>query len=68
MTPDHHLLQLDFARAELRADVPAGDAQDVPVDVTLPDASAPYLLKIDMVDEHVCWFEDMGSRPVYAAV
>jgi hypothetical protein len=68
MTPDHHLLQLDFARAELGADLPAGGTQDVAVDVTLPDAAAPYLLKIDMVDEHVCWFEDMGSRPVYAAV
>ena len=38
------------------------------MDVTLPDAGTPYLLKLDMVDEHVCWFEDMGSRPVYAAV
>jgi len=68
MTPDHHLLQLDFARAELPADVPAGASLDVPVDVTLPDAGTPYLLKLDMVDEHVCWFEDQGSRPVYAAV
>ena len=67
MTPDHHLLQLDFARAELPADVPAGTEAEVPVAVTLPDARTPYLLKIDMVDEHVCWFEDVGSRPVYVA-
>jgi SAM-dependent methyltransferase len=68
MTPDHHLLQLDFARAELSADVPAGGTLEVPVDVALPEAGTPYLLKLDMVDEHVCWFEDVGSRPVYAAV
>ena len=34
----------------------------------LPDDSAPYVLKLDMVDEHICWFEDMGSRPVYVSV
>lgn len=68
MTPDHHLLQLDFARAELPADVPGGGAADVPVELTLPDAGTPYLLKLDMVDEHVCWFEDVGSRPIYVAV
>jgi SAM-dependent methyltransferase len=68
MTPDHHLLQLDFARAELPADVPAQAGTEVPVAITLPDAATPYLLKLDMVDEHVCWFEDQGSRPVYAAV
>jgi SAM-dependent methyltransferase len=68
MTPDHHLLQLDFARAELPADVPAGDTVVVPVDLPLPEAGTDYLLKLDMVDEHVCWFEDVGSRPVYVAV
>ena len=68
MTPDHHLLQLDFARAELPADVPGGESIEVAVDVALPEAGTDYLLKLDMVDEHVCWFEDMGSRPVYAAV
>jgi SAM-dependent methyltransferase len=68
MTPEHHLLQLDFARAELPADVPGGQSVEVAVDLALPEAGAPYLLKLDMVDEHVCWFEDLGSRPVYVAV
>ena len=36
--------------------------------MTLPDAGASYVLKLDMVDEHVCWFEDVGSRPVYVAI
>lgn len=68
MTPEHRLLALDFARAELPADVAAGEATDVPVEIALPEAGTPYLLKLDMVDEHVCWFEDVGSRPVYVAV
>ena len=41
---------------------------EVEVSVTLPDATAPYILKFDLVDEGVCWFEDVGSRPVYVAL
>jgi hypothetical protein len=40
----------------------------VVVDLTLPDAAAGYVLKLDLVDEQICWFEDVGSRPVYLAV
>jgi SAM-dependent methyltransferase len=68
MTPDRHLLQLDFARAVLPHDVPAGGAAQVEVDLGLPDAAAGYVLKLDLVDEQICWFEDVGSRPVYVAV
>ncbi|MET0551592.1 MAG: methyltransferase domain-containing protein [Vicinamibacteria bacterium] len=68
MTPDRRLLQLDFARAVLPHDVAAGTAAEVPVDLTLPDAAAGYVLKLDLVDEQICWFEDVGSRPVYVAV
>jgi hypothetical protein len=68
MTPERKLLNLDFARGVLPGDVEPGQALEVPVEVTLPDASAPYVLKLDPVDEHVCWFEDGGSRPLYLAV
>jgi hypothetical protein len=37
----------------------------MPFDVTLPDASVSYVLKIDLVDEGICWFEDAGSTPAY---
>lgn len=68
MTPDRRLLQLDFARALLPHDVAAGVTAEVAVDLTLPDAAAGYVLKLDLVDEQICWFEDVGSRPVYVAV
>jgi SAM-dependent methyltransferase len=68
MTPDRHLLQLDFARAVLPHDVPAGGSAEVAIDLALPDAAAGYVLKLDLVDEQICWFEDVGSRPVYVAV
>ncbi len=68
MTPERRLVNLDFARSELPSDVPPGGRLEVPVDLTLPSDAEPYVLKIDLVDEHVCWFEDRGSRPVYLAV
>jgi hypothetical protein len=40
----------------------------VAIGITLPDATTPYILKLDLVDEGVCWFEDVGSRPVYVSV
>ncbi len=67
-TPERKLLDMDFARAVLPHEVSPGSRVEIPVDLTLPDPTAPYALKLDMVDEHVCWFEDMGSRPVYVVV
>jgi hypothetical protein len=32
------------------------------------DPSAWKRLKLDLVDEHICWFEDAGSVPVYVAL
>ena len=67
-TPDRHLLDLDFARAVLPEDLPAGRTADVAVELTLPLGADSYLLKLDMVCEHICWFEDRGSPVVYLAV
>ena len=68
MTPERRLLDMDFARAELPQDVAPGESCTVPVQVRVPDAARPYLLKLDLVDEHVCWFEDIGSRPLYVSL
>jgi ubiquinone/menaquinone biosynthesis C-methylase UbiE len=68
MTPERHLLDMDFARAELLRDVAPGSTIDLIVDLRLPNADAPYVLKLDMVDEHVCWFEDVGGKPVFVAL
>jgi ubiquinone/menaquinone biosynthesis C-methylase UbiE len=68
LTPERTLLDLDFARAPLPSDLPPGGVVDVPVDAALPDRSAAYVLKLDMVDEHVCWFEDVGGKPVFVTV
>jgi len=62
------LLKRDFYRASLPGNIRAGETSEVPISLTLPDGSTPYVLKIDMVDEVVCWFEDVGSRPIYVSV
>jgi ubiquinone/menaquinone biosynthesis C-methylase UbiE len=67
-TPERKLLNMDFARAVLPHEVAPGGKVQIAVDVALPDPAASYALKLDMVDEHVCWFEDMGSRPVYVVL
>jgi SAM-dependent methyltransferase len=68
LSAERRLLARDFVRAELAADVPGGGAADIALDLTLPEPATPYVLKLDMVDEQVCWFEDVGSRPLYVAV
>jgi SAM-dependent methyltransferase len=68
LSPERRLILMDFARSVLPRDVAPGERLEVPVDVVLPEAAAPYVLKLDMVDEHVCWFEDVGSRPVHVTI
>jgi ubiquinone/menaquinone biosynthesis C-methylase UbiE len=63
--PDRKLLTLEFARATLPDRTGPGESVEIPVDVTLPDAVTPYVLKIDLVDEGISWFEGVGSRPIY---
>jgi hypothetical protein len=65
---DRALLGRDFARVSLPSDVASDQSIELMIDITLPDASTPYILKLDLVDEGVCWFEDVGSRPVYVPV
>jgi ubiquinone/menaquinone biosynthesis C-methylase UbiE len=62
---DRHPVDLEFGRVMLAGHVVPGKKVDLSIDVTLPDTAAPYVLKIDMVDEGICWFEDVESAPVY---
>ena len=59
------LLALDFVRVTLPNRTGPGESIEIPVAVTLPDATTPYVLKIDLVDEGLSWFEGAGSRPIY---
>jgi ubiquinone/menaquinone biosynthesis C-methylase UbiE len=68
LSRDRRLLDMEFGRVPLAGPIPAGASTKVLIDVTLPDETTPYVLKIDMVDEGICWFEDAGSAPFYLPV
>lgn len=65
---DRHTLDLDFKRFLLGRNVSPGSTLEIAVEAALPDSTATYVLKVDMVDEGISWFEDAGSKPVYVVV
>ena len=36
----------------------------VTIERSCPAAPGRYSLKIDLIDQHICWFEERGSRPL----
>lgn len=55
------LLQRDDGRADLPHDVPPGGRVVLMLVAAAPRAPGKYVLELDMVQEHVAWFEDRGS-------
>ena len=53
-----------IGRTRLDADVPPGGQTSAILVVDVPPALPPgdYLLKVDLVDEFVCWFSDLASN------
>ena len=51
-------------RTRLPADVPPGGRVAATIDMALPSALPPgdYVLKVDLVDEFVCWFSDVAPN------
>jgi Radical SAM superfamily/Iron-sulfur cluster-binding domain len=68
---DGALLNRDFARGELTAALPPGEAVDVTVPLPALQDGGRYALKFDLVYEGVDWFERCGSqttvRPLWVA-
>jgi MoaA/NifB/PqqE/SkfB family radical SAM enzyme len=58
------LIDLDYARAPLPADLQPGAAVDIPIDVPVPEKPGKYGLKFDLVSEGVDWFENCGSPTI----
>jgi len=44
--------------------VAPGEAMRVKIEYKAPQRSGPYRLKLDLVDQEVCWFEERGSEPL----
>jgi hypothetical protein len=54
-------VELDYGRAGLPHDVPGGQSVALRLAVRAPDAPGRYLVRLDMVNEGVCWFAQQGS-------
>jgi protein tyrosine phosphatase (PTP) superfamily phosphohydrolase (DUF442 family) len=55
---------IDYDRHGHRDQIVApGETLTLDVAIWAPETPGEYELKLDMVDEHVTWFEDQGSRP-----
>jgi glycosyltransferase involved in cell wall biosynthesis/SAM-dependent methyltransferase len=44
--------------------VPPGQTVDFEIQLVAPGAPGTYTLRIDLVDQHICWFEERGSQPL----
>jgi ubiquinone/menaquinone biosynthesis C-methylase UbiE len=61
------LLELDFYRHMLAADVAPKEEIQLTIEPVFTEPG-DYYLAIDLVSEHICWFENVGSRPVMIQV
>jgi 2-polyprenyl-3-methyl-5-hydroxy-6-metoxy-1,4-benzoquinol methylase/glycosyltransferase involved in cell wall biosynthesis len=44
--------------------VPPGQTVALNLELVAPVTPGAYTAKLDLVDQHVCWFEDLGSQPL----
>jgi SAM-dependent methyltransferase len=63
-----NLVDLDYARAELPRVVSPGEACDITLPLRLPPSARRFRIKLDVVQERVCWFEQRGSEPLVIEV
>ena len=43
--------------------VAPGETINLQIEYAAPRRAGSYTLKLDLVDQHVCWFEQAGSAP-----
>jgi MoaA/NifB/PqqE/SkfB family radical SAM enzyme len=59
---DGQMIDRDYARAWLPADIPGGGSADVRLTLAAPPQPGRYALKFDLVSEGIDWFEACGSQ------
>jgi len=68
MRPDGTCEDPDFSRGMLLADVMPGETAEISCLAKAPASAGEYDLKVDLVQEGVAWFEDMGSTPLHRSL
>jgi len=62
---DRGTLVIEFhGEPPLPRSVAPGEKVQFKIDHTAPLRAGRYTLKVDLVDQHICWFEDVGSQPL----
>ena len=59
---DEYYWRHDVMRTALSRDLDPGQSVTLEAWLTLPEENGDYLLELDMVQEHVCWFRHRGSE------
>ena len=59
---DDYYWRHDAMRGTLSRDLDPGQNMTLEAQLTLPEENGDYLLELDMVQEHVCWFRQRGSE------
>jgi len=54
-------LDWDYGRASLSRDLRPGDEETLTLRLVAPREEGAYRIELDMVAEHLTWFEDLGS-------
>ncbi len=65
---DGRMLDRELWRTRLASPLAPGEACRIAVHAPLPNARDAYRVKVDLVADRVCWFEDRGSRPAYVNI
>ena len=60
---DGTLISEFHGQPRLPSAVAPGEIVEVRIDYVVPQAPGSYLITVDLVDQHRCWFEDHGSEP-----
>ena len=66
--PTGDVLAPDYVRTGLQARVEPGGSVELAARFRAPLDAGAYRLKLDLVLEQVCWFEQRGSRPLEIAL
>ena len=63
LSSDGRMMVLDGARSPLPEPVPPGATVHLEARLQLPDEPGRYLVRWDVVQEHVCWLSDLDPTP-----
>lgn len=63
----NNLLNLDFSRHEITSSIKPGQTFHQKIKLRFADIGK-FILSVDLVSEGVCWFENVGSKPMYLQI